>query len=33
MGIPDNLTYFLRNLYAGQEAKSELDMDQKTGSK
>ena len=20
MGIPDNLTYFLRNLYAGQEA-------------
>ena len=29
MGIPDHLTYFLRNLCAGQE----LDMEQQTGSK
>ena len=34
MGIPDHLTYLLRNLYAGQEAeKLELDMEQQTGSK
>ena len=28
MGIPDHLTCLLRNLYAGQEAKLELDMKQ-----
>ena len=32
MGIPDNLTCLLRNMYAGQE-KTELDMEQQTGSK
>ena len=32
MGIPDYLTCFLRNLYAGQEA-TEPDMEQQTGSK
>ena len=32
MGIPDHLTYLLRNLYAGQEA-TELDMEQETASK
>ena len=32
MGIPDNLTCLLRNLYAGQE-ETELDMEQQTGSK
>ena len=32
MGIPDNLTCLLRNLYAGQE-EAELDMEQQTGSK
>ena len=32
MGIPDHLISLLRNLYAGQEAKLELDMEQ-TGSK
>ena len=32
IGIPDHLTYLLRNLYAGQEA-TELDMEQQTGSK
>ena len=32
MGIPDHLTCFLRNLYAAQEAKLELDMEQQTGS-
>ena len=32
MGIPDQLTCILRNLYAGQEA-TELDMEQQTGSK
>ena len=31
-GIPDHLTYLLRNLYAGQEV-TELDMEQQTGSK
>ena len=33
MGIPDHLTCLLRNLYAGQEAELELDMEQQTGSK
>ena len=33
MGIPDHLTCLLRNLYSGQEAKLELDMEQQTGSK
>ena len=33
MRIPDHLTYILRNLYAGQEATLELDMEQQTGSK
>ena len=33
VGIPDHLTCLLRNLYAGQEAKLELDMEQQTGSK
>ena len=32
MGIPDYLTRLLRNLYAGQEAQLELDMEQ-NGSK
>ena len=32
MGIPDHLTFLLRNLYVGQEA-TELDMEQQTGSK
>ena len=30
MGIPDHLTCLLRNLYAGQEAQLELDMEQQT---
>ena len=33
MGIPDHLTCLLRNLYVGQEAKLELDMEQQTGSR
>ena len=33
MGIPDHLTCLLRNLYPGQEATVELDMEQQTGSK
>ena len=33
MGIRDHLTYLLRNLYVGQKAKVELDMEQQTGSK
>ena len=35
MGIPDYLTCLLRNLYAGQVRKQqlELDMEQQTGSK
>ena len=33
MGIPEHLTYILRNLYAGQEATVELDMEQQTGFK
>ena len=32
-GIQDHLTCLLRNLYVGQEAKVELDMEQQTGSK
>ena len=28
MGIPEHLACLLRNLYAGQEAKLELDMEQ-----
>ena len=32
MGIPDHLTFLLRNLYAGQET-TELDMEQQAGSK
>ena len=32
MGIPDHLTYLLRNLYVGQEV-TELNMEQQTGSK
>ena len=31
IGIPDHLTFLLRNLYAGQEV--ELDMEQQTDSK
>ena len=33
MGIPDHLTYLLRNLYAGQGTQLEPDMEQWTGSK
>ena len=33
MGIPDHLSCLLRNLYAGQEATVELDMEQQTGFK
>ena len=33
MGIPDHLTCFLRNLYAGQEATVRMDMEQQTGFK
>ena len=33
MGIPDHLTFLLRNLYAGQEATDKLDMEQQTDSK
>ena len=33
MGIPENLTCLLRNLYAGQETTVEMDMEQQTGSK
>ena len=32
MEVSDQLTYLLRNLYAGQEA-TEVDMEQQTGSK
>ena len=32
MGMPDHLTYLLRNLYGGQEA-TELYMEQQTASK
>ena len=33
MGIPDYLTYLLRNLYAGQEQQLEPDIEQWAGSK
>ena len=33
MEIPDHLTCLLRNLYAGQEAQLQLDMEKQTGSK
>ena len=33
MGIPDNLTYLLRKLYAGKEATVRAVMEQWTGSK
>ena len=33
MGIPDHLTYFLRNMYAGQEATVRTGRGTKTGSK
>ena len=33
MGIPDHLTYLLRNLCAGQEATVRPGMEQQTGSK
>ena len=33
LGIPDHLTCLLRNLYADQECKLELNMEQWTGSK
>ena len=33
MGIPDHLICLLRNLFAGQEATLELDMEQQTASK
>ena len=33
MGIPNQLTCLLQNLYAGQEATVRMDMEQKTGSK
>ena len=33
MGIQDQLTCLLRNLYAGQEATGRMDMEQHTGSK
>ena len=33
IGIPDNLTCLLRNLYAGKEAMLKWDMEQLTGSK
>ena len=32
MGIPDHLTCFLRNLYAGQKQQLELNMEHQTGS-
>ena len=35
LGLPEHLTCLLKNLYAGQEATDqlELDMEQQTGSK
>ena len=33
VGIPDHLTCLLRNLYAGQEATLEPNVEQQTGSK
>ena len=33
MGIADHLTCFLKNLYADQEARVRMDMEQQTGSR
>ena len=33
MGIPDHLSYLLRNLHVGQQEVTEPDMEQQTGSK
>ena len=33
MGIPDNLTCLLTNLYAGKKQQLEMEMEQQTGSK
>ena len=33
MGIPNHLTWLLRNLHAGQEAQLKPDMEQQAGSK
>ena len=33
MGIPDHLTFLLRNLYAVRKQQLELDVEQQTGSK
>ena len=33
MGIPDHLTWLLKDLYVGQEATVRIDMEQQTGSK
>ena len=33
MGIPDHLTWLLRNLYAGQKQQLDLDMEKQTGFK
>ena len=33
MGIPDHLTFLLRNLYAVRKQQLEMDMEQQTGSK
>ena len=33
MGVPDHLTFLLRNLYAGQEATVRTGHEQQTGSK
>ena len=33
MGIPDHLTWLLRNLYAGKKQQLEPNMEQQTGSK
>ena len=33
MGIPDHLTYLLRNLYTGQKQQLVLDVENQTGSK
>ena len=33
IGIPDHLTYLLRNLYTGQKQRLKLDMEQQTGSR
>ena len=33
MGLPDHLTYLLRNVYQVRKQQLELDMEQQTGSK